>query len=142
MRIAVGAALALLTLPACTAPARDAGQAQARAETPSGAQLAMGERAYQKCYACHALEPGGRSLDGPSLESLVGRGVAAKPGFDYSPALRKFAAANPRWTPALLDRFLADPQAVAPGNAMGFFGIDDPAERRALIAYLASRRVE
>ena len=67
---------------------------------------------------------------------MIGRAVAAEPGFDYSPALRRFAAANPRWTPSLLDSFIADPEALVPGTSMTFHGIADPAARASLIRYL------
>ena len=99
-------------------------------------QVALGERLYRQCYACHALEPGRNTPAGPTLHAIVGRPVAAEPGFDYSPALRRLAAARGRWTTDLLDRFLADPAAVAPGTEMGFVGLHDAAERRALIAWL------
>lgn len=99
-------------------------------------QLAAGERAYQKCYSCHALEPGKNDLTGPTLHRIVGRTVAAESGYAYSPALTHFAVANPRWTRALLDRFVRDPETLVPDSSMNFHGIDDPAERAALIAYL------
>jgi cytochrome c2 len=98
--------------------------------------LAQGERAYQKCYSCHALEPGGARLDGPPLNGIVGRPIAAEPGFNYSPALREFAKRHGRWNPELLDRYIADPEKLVPGTSMTFHGIKDAAERRALISYL------
>ncbi len=102
---------------------------------PSSEQLALGERAYQKCYSCHALEPGRNDLPGPTLHGIVGRPVAAEPGFDYSPAMRRLAAQQPRWTEHLLARFLSDPQAVVPGTSMTFDGIEGAEERKALIAF-------
>ncbi len=95
-----------------------------------------GAQAFRQCVACHALEPGRNSPAGPTLHALVGRPVAALPGFNYSPALRRFAVHNPRWTPALLDRFLADPEGLVPGTEMGFVGIGDEERRAALIAWL------
>ena len=103
---------------------------------PPAPDLALGERLYRQCYACHALEPGRNTPAGPTLQAVVGKPIAAEPDFDYSPALRRLAAAEGRWTPDLLDRFLAEPGAVAPGTEMGFLGMADPAERRALIAWL------
>ncbi len=100
--------------------------------------LAEGKRAYQKCYACHSLEGPDPSTQGPSLKGVIGREVAAEPGFPYSPAMRGYAAEQPRWTRGALDAFIADPQRVVPGNEMGYFGIADAKERRALIAYLAA----
>jgi len=114
-----------------------AGWARAAEPTIDAATLAAGERAYQKCYACHSLEGPDPNTEGPSLKGVVGRMVAAQPGFAYSAAMRARAGKQPRWTREALDAFIADPQAVVPDNAMGFFGIANPEERRALIAYLA-----
>ncbi|HYD24681.1 MAG TPA: c-type cytochrome [Croceibacterium sp.] len=110
---------------------------QAAEPAVDAATLAAGERAYQKCYACHSLDGPDPSTQGPSLKGLVGRPVAAEPGFAYSPALRAYAAERPVWTREALDAFIADPQAVVPDNEMGFFGIRNADERRALIEYLA-----
>ena len=126
MRLA--GALALFIAAAC---------AQGAEPAVDAATLAAGERAYQKCYACHSLEGADHSTQGPSLKGIVGRVVAAEPGFAYSAAMRSHAAKQPRWTREALDAFIADPQAVVPDNEMGFFGIPNPEERRALIAYLA-----
>ena len=101
------------------------------------APVAVGERVYQKCYACHSLEGPDPSTQGPSLRAIVGRAVAAEPGFAYSPAMRLYAVKQPRWTRESLDTFLADPQATAPGNEMGFFGVRDPEERHSLIEFLS-----
>jgi cytochrome c len=103
---------------------------------PKPVPASAGERAYRKCYSCHALEPGKNDLDGPSLHRIVGRRVAAERGFAYSPAMKRFAARNPRWTPLLIDRLVADPDALVPGTTMNFHGIGDAKERAALIAYL------
>ena len=111
--------------------------AHAAEPAPDPATLAAGERAYQKCYACHSLEGPDPGTQGPSLAGIVGRAVAAEAGFAYSPALRAYAARQPRWTREALDAFIADPQAVVPNNEMGFFGIRDVEERQALVAYLA-----
>jgi cytochrome c len=109
-----------------------------QAAPPEGAAaLAAGERAYQKCYSCHSLDGPDPSTQGPSLRSVVGRPVAAEAGFAYSPAMRAYAAKQPRWSREALDAFIADPQAAVPDNEMGFFGIADAAERRALIEFLA-----
>ena len=94
-----------------------------------------GERAYLKCYSCHSTTSG-ETLEGPDLAAIVGAPVAARPGFGYSPALRRFAKANPVWTEQLLDRFIADPEALVPGTSMAFAGSRDPQERAAIIAYL------
>lgn len=122
------AALALLVAAAC---------AQAADPAATRATLAAGERAYQKCYACHSLEGPDPTTQGPSLKGIVGRPVAGEEGFAYSPAMRAYATVRPRWTRETLEAFIADPQGVVPDNEMGFFGIANGQERRALIEFLA-----
>lgn len=124
--------LALLFAAACARSAEPANVSGIGAAT-----LAAGERAYQKCYACHSLDGPDASTQGPSLKGIVGRAVAAEPGFAYSSAMRAYAARAPRWSRASLEAFIADPQAVVPDNEMGFFGVADAEERRALLEYLA-----
>lgn len=108
--------------------------AVAGGDTPSA-----GERAFQKCYACHSLDGPDPALQGPSLRGVAGRPVAAEPGFAYSPAMRAYAARQRLWTREALDAFIADPQHVVPDNEMGFFGVRDADERRALVEYLVAR---
>lgn len=98
-----------------------------------------GAQAFLQCYSCHSAEPGETDgLEGPNLAGMVGRAIAAQPGFDYSPAMRAFADRHGRWDAALLDRFMADPQAVVPGTGMaGYPGLDDPEQRRTIIEYLS-----
>ena len=121
-------ALGLLVAAAC---------AHAADTTAERATLAAGERAYQKCYSCHSLEGPDPTTQGPSLKGIVGRPVAGEDGFAYSPAMRAYRTVRPRWTREALDAFIADPQGVVPDNEMGFFGIANDQERRALVEYLA-----
>jgi cytochrome c2 len=98
-----------------------------------------GEVAYRKCYACHAMEPG-RNLEGPSLNGILGRRIADAEGFAYSAPLRALATRQTRWDEALLDRFIDDPESLAPRTKMNFNGLRDPRERADLIAYLRRSR--
>ena len=123
MRTAIAAVV--LAAAACAATATE----------PTAAPSSAGGRAYQKCYSCHALEPGRNDLGGPTLHAVVGRKIASEP-FDYSPAMRAFALVNPVWTRDLIDRFVVDPEELVPGTTMLFHGIDDPAERATLLDYL------
>jgi cytochrome c len=100
------------------------------------ADAARGQRVFQKCFACHTVEPTDADLQGPTLEGVIGRPAAAVPGFEYSPALVDKARGGLVWTEAALDAFLAAPFEVVPENRMQFFGLPDPAERADLIAYL------
>jgi cytochrome c2 len=99
-------------------------------------QPADGARLYRQCQACHALEPGRNTPAGPTLFAIVGRAIASERDFNYSPAMRGFAARERSWTAERLDRFLADPERIVVGTEMGFPGINDPAARRALIDWL------
>jgi cytochrome c len=108
-----------------------------RQEAREADELALGERLSRQCLACHGLEPGRNTPAAPTLYRIVDRPVAAEPGYNYSPALRRLATQHPTWSFEVLDQFLTDPAALAPGNEMGFAGLADPAERRALIAWLA-----
>jgi cytochrome c len=46
-------------------------------------------------------------------------------------------ALHGKWSKDRLDAFLKSPQAMAPGSAMTFQGVSDPAARAAIISYLA-----
>ncbi|MEI9963538.1 MAG: c-type cytochrome [Caulobacteraceae bacterium] len=88
----------------------------------------------EQCSLCHSASPGVEGA-APSLSGVVGRKAAGDPKFvGYTPALKKLGVA---WTPAGLDRFLANPGAVAPGTAMPI-NVASAADRQDLIAYLSS----
>jgi cytochrome c len=95
-----------------------------------------GVRAFMPCRACHSLEPTERGLPGPNLSGLIGRTVAGDPEFDYSPALRKARDEGLAWDEKRLETFLADPAAMFPGLWMSMGGIEDAAERQALVRFL------
>jgi cytochrome c len=102
----------------------------ARAQTDDAAK---GADVYDdRCSGCHVLD--GSAGQGPSLRSVIGRKAGAAPGFEYTPALK---ASGLAWTAANLDRWLIGPQKVVPGTAMTAV-VPDAAERRELIAYLAT----
>jgi cytochrome c len=97
---------------------------------PGWAENVNGKALYEgKCGGCHSLD---MSRVGPLHRGVVGRKIASVQGFGYSPAIRKL---NGVWTPALLDRWLTNPQAVAPGSNM-YFEVPDAGQRQAIISYL------
>jgi cytochrome c len=102
----------------------------------AGGDPARGERVFQRCYACHSVDPSETGLEGPNLHGVVGRPAGAIDGFAYSKALRGRATDGLVWDEAALDAFLADPQGFLPGNAMGFFGLRDGDARADLVAHL------
>ena len=96
-----------------------------------------GARAFTPCRACHSLDPAERGLPGPNLSGLIGRTVAGDGEFDYSPVLRKARDEGLRWDEKRLETFLADPAAMFPGLWMSIRGIEDAAERQALVRFLS-----
>ena len=96
-----------------------------------------GARAFAPCRACHSLDPAERGLPGPNLAGVIGRPVAGDAAFDYSPVLRKAGNEGLRWDAKRLETFLADPAAMFPGLWMSMRGIEDAAERQALVRFLA-----
>ena len=101
---------------------------------PSAAadDAATGKSLYQsKCGSCHTVDA---NRLGPLHRNIVGRKVASAAGYNYSPALKKLGG---QWTPKRLDQWLQAPQKMAPGNKM-YLAVNDPVQRRAIIAYLQS----
>jgi cytochrome c len=90
--------------------------------------------ATNHCAACHTFGKGEPPGQGPNLFGLIGRKAGSAEGFTYSEGFRK-AMEGKTWDAKLLDRWLTDTQAVAPGNGMTYFQ-DDAAKRRKLIRYL------
>ena len=93
---------------------------------------ARGEKIYERCAACHSLAA---DRAGPRHCGLIGRKAGSRPGFEYSPAMKRSGLT---WTARTLDRFLADPLRTVPGTSMGYDGVKDPTERADLVAYLAA----
>ena len=102
----------------------------------SAAAEENGTRAFTPCRACHSLDPAERNLPGPNLSGVIGRAVGGAADFDYSPVLRKARDEGLRWDAKRLETFLADPAAMFPGLWMSMRGIEDAAERQALVRYL------
>jgi cytochrome c len=93
---------------------------------------ARGEARFQDCAACHKLDAGANNV-GPSLHGIFTRKAGELADFRYSPAMKRSGIV---WTPETLEQFIADPQAIVPGNRMPFAGIAGASDRADLIAYL------
>ncbi len=91
----------------------------------------------QRCQMCHALTPGGASGPlAPNLRGVVGRKAGSTAFKTYSPALKGSSIV---WNAAKLDAYLAAPGKTVPGTRM-VIAVSDPAQRKAIIAYLATQR--
>lgn len=89
-----------------------------------------GKELFEKrCGGCHSLD---KNKEGPRLADVYGRASASVDGFQYSDALKKL---NITWDEDSLDRWLTDPEKVAPNNDMSFH-VEKAEERRAIIAFL------
>jgi cytochrome c len=93
---------------------------------------ALGQRAFQRCSACHSTTD--QLKAGPGLGGIVGRPAGSVEGFRYSEAMK---AAGIVWDEATLDRFLAAPRDVVPKTTMTM-GVSKPEDRQNIIAYLKS----
>jgi len=104
---------------------------------PGAGDAAKGKLVFLECQGCHAVAPGGAGLVGPDLEGVVGRKAGSAPGYDYSAALKNSGLV---WNDTTLDKWLTDPSGLVPGTKMAFAGIDSPALRADVIAYLATQK--
>lgn len=93
---------------------------------------ARGAQVYEaRCAGCHSVQA---DRVGPRHAGVVGRQAGSVPGFAYSPALQKSGIT---WDAATLERWLADPEALVPGQRMGY-RLGDASQRADVIAYLAT----
>ena len=103
--------------------------------TPASATAQSVERGHQlyeaRCSACHSADT---NRTGPMHAGVLGRRAGSVPGFNYSPAL---AHSSLVWSQASLLQWLANPEALIPGQAMNF-QVPDLQDRQDLVAYLAS----
>jgi len=102
------------------------------------ANVAAGEAVSAKCAACHKLDASDANATGPGLWDVVGRKPAAHPAYNYSGAMKDFAAKTPIWDYDALYTFLKAPGKDVPGTNMTFVGLKKPEDRIAVIAYLHS----
>ncbi|WP_374411264.1 cytochrome c family protein [Hydrogenophaga sp.] len=96
------------------------------------ADILRGRQLFEsRCGGCHSLD---QNRVGPALGTVVGRPAGKQADFAYSPALSR---ATHVWTPEKLAAWLADPEALVPGQAMGY-RLDDAGDRRDVVAFLRS----
>ncbi|WP_109487218.1 c-type cytochrome [Occallatibacter savannae] len=83
----------------------------------------------KRCTGCHSLD---KNKEGPRLAGVYGRKAGAVADFSYSAELK---AAKITWDGPMLDRWLANPDAVVKDNDMAFH-VADPRERGDIIEFL------
>ena len=84
-----------------------------------------------RCIGCHSLD---QNRVGPALGTVVGRIAGKQAEFAYSAALGR---ATHVWTPEKLQTWLTDPEALVPGQAMGY-SLSQADDRRNVVAFLQS----
>lgn len=105
-------------------------QEGADASTHQAGDTARGKMVFERrCTGCHALD---ENREGPQLRTVFGRTAGSVAGFKYSASVARLGLT---WNPETLDRWLADPDAMVPGNDMSF-ATPKAADRKDLIAYL------
>jgi cytochrome c len=108
---------------------------------PQGSQGsgdASGQQAFNNaCRTCHMVREGDNRL-GPNLHKIVGRKAGSLPDYGFSSAMKE---AGFVWDEEKLDRFIANPDEVVPGNSMKpYGGLSSSDDRKKIIAFLAQPR--
>ena len=97
--------------------------------------IAIGEKVFKKCAACHSIIKGGKNNIGPALYNVVGRQVGSISDYKYSKAL---SAYNKQWTIEELNGYLIKPAKWIKGTKMAFAGLRKEKDRASVIKYLNS----
>ncbi len=114
-----------------SSPARKNASASSAVATDS-ATIERGRQAYEaRCGACHSVQD---NRVGPAHQGVFGRKAGSAKDYDYSPAV---ASSKVIWTKSNLQAWLTDPEALIPGQKMGY-RLGSETQREDIIAYLAS----
>jgi cytochrome c len=86
------------------------------------------------CRTCHMVKEGDNRL-GPNLHQIIGRKAGSLPDYNYSSAMKE---AGFVWDKETLERFIANPDEVVPGNNMKpYGGLASSDDRTKILAFLA-----
>ena len=97
-----------------------------------GTVAATGAQLYGlHCSGCHSLKAEEHGI-GPHLVGVLGLRAGTVSGYPFSDALRSL---DEVWTPARLERFLANPKQFAPGTSKSSLNIT-PAEASAIVDFI------
>ena len=87
------------------------------------------------CRTCHTIKEGD-NRQGPNLYKIIGRKAGSLPDYNYSSAMK---GAGFVWDEEKLERFIANPDEVVPGNTMKpYGGLASPDDRKKVTAFLLS----
>ena len=104
-----------LGLTALAAAAALTASAPAARSAPVKGDPERGRQVYgRRCSGCHSLV---RNGEGPRHLRVYGSRAGSVADYSYSEPL---AESGIVWNDDTLDRWLADPEAMVPGNAMGY----------------------
>ena len=96
-------------------------------------ELAVGEKVFKKCAACHSIVKGGKNNIGPPLYNVVGRQTGVVNDYKYSKALSGYGK---QWTYEELNGYLIKPAKWIKGTKMAFAGLRKEKDRASVILYL------
>jgi cytochrome c len=107
-------------------------------QVAQGTEDASGQQAFNNaCRTCHMVKEGDNRL-GPNLYKVVGRKAGSLPNYGFSSAMKDPGFV---WDEEKLDRFIANPDEVVPGNNMKpYSGLSSGDDRKKIIAFLAQSR--
>ena len=95
--------------------------------------LAIGEKVFKKCAACHSIAKGGKNNIGPALYNVVGRKIGSISDYKYSKALTAYGK---EWSFEELNGYLIKPAKWIKGTKMAFAGLRKEKDRASVILYL------
>ena len=100
------------------------------AGTTHAADAVRGKTLYEsRCVGCHAIDS---NRVGPAHRGVFGRKAGGAGDYDYSPALKNSTVV---WNARALERWLADPEQLIPGQRMGY-SVAEAVDRADLVEYL------
>ena len=95
--------------------------------------IAIGEKVFKKCAACHSINKDGKNKIGPKLWGVMFRPVGSITDYKYSKALSEY---KKEWSWEEMNGFLIKPSSWIKGNKMGFAGLKKEKDRASVILYL------
>jgi cytochrome c len=101
-----------------------------------GKEVASEQQVFNNaCRTCHTIKEGD-NRQGPNLHKIIGRKAGSLPDYNYSSAIK---GAGFVWDEEKLERFIANPDEVVPGNNMKpYSGLASTDDRTKVIAFLKS----